>query len=124
MRQWGSEDLELCLRLWLLGYEVWVVPEVEIPHYFREQNPYQVEWKNALQNLMRTAFLHLNQERLVHFLHAVADHPQYARALALCADSDVWQRRAELAQRRVHDDDWFFHHPYFRDIEMQLRHTS
>jgi glycosyltransferase involved in cell wall biosynthesis len=124
MRQWGSEDLELCLRLWLFGYEAWVVPEVEIPHYFRKQSPYEVDWKNAIQNLIRTAFLHLNQERLTRFLHAMSDHPQYARALALCVESDVWWRRHELRRRRVHDDDWYFHHPYFADIEMELRQAA
>jgi hypothetical protein len=35
MPQWGSEDLEICVRYWLLGYEVWVVPEVTVLLYFR-----------------------------------------------------------------------------------------
>ena len=26
MPQWGSEDVELCVRYWLLGYEAWVAP--------------------------------------------------------------------------------------------------
>ena len=39
MPQWGSEDMELCVRYWLLGYEVWVVPEVTVLHYFRKARP-------------------------------------------------------------------------------------
>jgi glycosyltransferase involved in cell wall biosynthesis len=124
MPQWGSEDLEICVRLWLLGYEVWVVPEVEIPHYFRDRGPYEVKSVNVLHNVMRTAILHFNQERVAYVLHALMQHQNYARALALCSESDVWRRRDELRARRAHDDDWFFQHPYFRDIEMELREVG
>ena len=47
MPQWGSEDLELCVRYWLLGYEVWVVPEVTVLHYFRNARPYGVQLASA-----------------------------------------------------------------------------
>ena len=40
--QWGSEDAELSLRLWLLGYELRVVPAVVVGHLFRERHPYAV----------------------------------------------------------------------------------
>lgn len=119
MLQWGSEDFELSLRVWLFGYEVWVVPEVEVAHYFRQQNPYPVEWKHVSANVIRTAFLHLGEDRLARVLHSLMqDIAHFPRALAFCADSDVLCRRAELKSRRVHDDDWFFNHPYFADIEM------
>jgi glycosyltransferase involved in cell wall biosynthesis len=121
MQQWGSEDLEICLRYWMLGFEAWVVPEVEIPHYFRKASPYHVEWKHVLVNLMRTAYLHLNEERVARFLHATANNSQYTRALAACANSDVWIRRDQLRRQRKHDDDWYFHHPAFQDISMELR---
>ncbi len=121
MQQWGSEDTELCLRLWLLGYEVWVIPELEIPHNFRAASPYRVEWKHAVHNLLRTAFLHLGEERLARVIHAVMESPEYPRAMAMLALGDTMQRRAALVSQRVHDDDWFFRHPYFADIEMDLR---
>jgi GT2 family glycosyltransferase len=119
MQQWGSEDLELSLRLWLLGYEVWMVPEVEVPHYFRDRNPYHVEWQRVIANQLRTIFLHLSGERLARAVHGLMDDPRFPRAMAACAESDLWQRREELLARRVHDDDWFFNHPYFQDIEME-----
>jgi GT2 family glycosyltransferase len=124
MQRWGSEDVELCLRLWLLGYEVWVVPEVEVAHNFRPAIPYRVEWRHAVHNLLRTAFLHLNEERLARVTHAVMESPEYPRALAMLATGDTMLRRAELLRRRAHDDDWFFHHPYFRDVEMELRDVT
>jgi glycosyltransferase involved in cell wall biosynthesis len=118
MQQWGHEDLEISLRTWLLGYEVWLVPEVDVPHYFRDKNPYQVEWKYVAVNLLRTAFLHLDHERLARAIHGLMQDAQFPRALAMCVESDVWDRRADLLARRAHDADWFFNHPYFRDIEM------
>ena len=123
MPQWGSEDLEICLRYWLLGYEVWVVPEVEIPHLFRKHNPYQVEPVHVTHNLIRTALLHLNDERVAHVLHTQMERAHFARAMTMCASSDVWARRDALRARRVHDDDWFFEHVYFRDIDMELRNV-
>ncbi len=50
MPQWGSEDLEICVRYWLLGYEVWVVPEVTVLHYFRKARPYGVQWHLLTHN--------------------------------------------------------------------------
>ena len=32
----GGVDNEFCLRLWLLGYEQWIEPSVEVLHQFRE----------------------------------------------------------------------------------------
>lgn len=113
MPQWGSEDLEICLRYWLLGYEVWVVPEVAILHYFRTKNPYKVELKAVTHNLLRVAFLHFNPARIARVMEAVKNHPDFAHALAMLPDSDVWQQRASLASRRVRDDDWLFER--FRD---------
>jgi len=108
MPQWGSEDLELCLRYWLLGYEVWLVPDVTILHYFRKANPYKVEWGAVTHNLLRVALLHFNQDRLARVIAALKSDAKFDKALAYAVDSDVWQQRAALANRRVRDDDWLF----------------
>ena len=39
MPQWGSEDLELCVRYWLLGYEVWGAPAVGVVVHLRKGKP-------------------------------------------------------------------------------------
>jgi GT2 family glycosyltransferase len=108
MPDWGSEDLELCIRYWLLGYEVWVAPEVTVLHYFRKTRPYEVTWSAVIHNLLRVAFLHFNQARIARVLKALKDKPNFAEGIASAADSDVWQQRAASAARRVRDDDWLF----------------
>jgi len=108
MPQWGSEDLELCVRYWLLGYEVWVAPAVTVLHYFRKANPYKVEWGAITHNLLRVALLHLNGMRLTRVLAALKGDAKFEHALAHAVNSDVWQKRADFAARRVRDDDWYF----------------
>ncbi len=108
MPQWGSEDLEICVRYWLLGYEVWVVPSVTILHYFRKANPYKVQWGAITHNLLRVALLHLNGERLTRVLGALKSDAKFEHALTHAVASDVWQKRGEFAARRVRNDDWYF----------------
>lgn len=108
MPQWGSEDLEICVRYWLLGYEVWVVPEVTVLHYFRKARPYGVQWHLMTHNLLRVALLHFSQRRLSRVTSALRNRTRFGAALAQAVESDVWQKRADFAARRVHDDDWLF----------------
>jgi GT2 family glycosyltransferase len=108
MPQWGSEDLELCVRYWLLGYEVWVAPAVTVLHYFRKANPYKVSWGAITHNLLRVAFLHFSQARIARVVDALKSDSKFADAMAHAVESDVWQKRAEFAARRARDDDWLF----------------
>jgi GT2 family glycosyltransferase len=106
--RYGVEDSELSLRLWLLGYELWIVPGVEVAHVFREQIPYRVHWRTVLHNRLRMAVLHLNARRLARVVAALQRYREFASALALVMDSDVSVRRADWRARRVLHDDWFF----------------
>jgi GT2 family glycosyltransferase len=108
MIRWGGVDLEFSLRLWLLGYELWLVPEVEIFHEFRESRPYHVEWSWVIHNRLRLAFLHFSRERISRAVDALRDHEAFASGLSLTVDRDISRRRAELAAARVRDDEWFF----------------
>ncbi|HEY0603905.1 MAG TPA: DUF6065 family protein [Herpetosiphonaceae bacterium] len=108
MPQWGSEDLELCLRYWLLGYEVWVEPSVTVLHYFRKTNPNKSEWWAVTHNVLRTGLLHLSPARLTRVLAALKNDGKFEQSIAYAVTSDVWQKRAEFAARRVRDDDWLF----------------
>lgn len=108
MPQWGSEDLELCVRYWLLGYEVWVVPEVTVLHYFRKARPYGIHWHLLTHNLLRVALLHFSPQRLARVTSALRNSVRFGAALALAVESDVWQKRADFAARRVRDSDWLF----------------
>lgn len=108
MPQWGSEDMELCLRYWLLGFEAWVVPQVTVLHYFRDRNPYAVEWRSVTHNLLRVALLHLGEKRLARVLRALKPDLNFEATLAAAVTSNLWQQRAYFADRRVRDDDWYF----------------
>lgn len=108
MPQWGSEDLELCVRYWLLGYEVWVAPAVSVLHYFRKSNPYKVEGGVVTHNLLRVALLHFGPARLARVFETMKSNTKFSQAFVHAVDSDVWQKRAEFAARRVYDDDWLF----------------
>ena len=106
--RWGSDDCELSLRLWLLDYELWVVPQVEVAHLFRNQPPYSLEWTAVLHNTLRLAFVHFSAERIRGVVEALRNHEGFSEGLAQSIVSDFSARRAELMSRRVHDDEWFF----------------
>jgi GT2 family glycosyltransferase len=105
---WGSEDAELSLRLWLLGYELRLVPQVEVAHLFREKHPYQIKWAAVIHNLLRVAFVHFSEERIARVTDSLKHFRDFAPALALIAQSDVWLQRAKIGALRLHDDEWFF----------------
>jgi glycosyltransferase involved in cell wall biosynthesis len=69
--RWGSEDSELSLRLWLLGYEQLIVPQVQVAHLFRTKQPYEVEWVDVLHNMLRMAFAHFSTDRLAIFIYEI-----------------------------------------------------
>lgn len=108
MAQWGSEDVELCIRYWLLGYEVWVVPDVTVLHYFRTANPLKLRPGIVTHNVLRVALLHFNEARIARVASELQKNADFGQALAHTVESDVWQRRAALAGRRVRTDDWLF----------------
>jgi hypothetical protein len=108
MQVYGSEDLELCLRIWLLGRRVVLVPSSVCSHLFRSKHPYEVPGTAYLVNMMRTALAHFSEERLQRCLDAWKDSPDYDAAFAQVQDSDIWERRRHLFAVRTRDDDWFF----------------
>ena len=108
MVNYGSEDLEICLRSWLCGYEVLIVPLVEVSHLFRPRHPYQVAWREVLYNLLRTVYAHFNPERAGRVLAAIRSFPGFREALDQVNSSNIWDRKRELEERRCNDDNWFF----------------
>ena len=108
MVNWGSEDLELCLRSWLLGYEVLIVPSVDVSHLFRSRHTYRVDWTDVLYNLLRTVFAHFNQQRTDRVIASVRSFPGFSGALRQVSSSDIWDRKSDLDLKRRYDDNWFF----------------
>jgi len=105
---WGMEDSELSLRFWLLGYELLLVPSVEVAHLFRQKHPYTIGWMYIIHNMLRVAFCHFKTERVQRVIEALKRYRDFSRAMSLLTSSDVWARRQLLGVRRVRDDDWFF----------------
>jgi GT2 family glycosyltransferase len=108
LRQWGSEDDELCLRLWTAGYEVRIVPDVAVAHLFRPSHPYQVDWSAILHNKMRVAFVHFGPARIARVVERLKRFGDFAAACALIAGSDVSDRRGAVRAARQFDDDTYF----------------
>ncbi len=106
--RYGMEDCELSLRLWLLGYELWLIPAVDVEHQFHDRIPYRVDWRTVLHNRLRMAFLHFSRSRRARVVETLKKYPDFAAALALVSKSDAALLRSELESRRQHDDDWFF----------------
>jgi hypothetical protein len=104
----GSIDNEMSLRLWLLGYELWVVPSVVVGHVFRRKPPYPAASWNSLHNRTRLALVHLEVPRIARYVRAWRHDPDFAQAMAVAATSDVARRRKQMAAERAHDSEWYF----------------
>ncbi|MGI0090122.1 MAG: glycosyltransferase, partial [Nitrososphaerales archaeon] len=63
-RYWGSEDSELSMRTWLLGYRVVCDPSMRVAHEFRDEHPYHISRFDELYNKVRFAFSHFSVKRL------------------------------------------------------------
>jgi GT2 family glycosyltransferase len=105
--QRGNVDNEISVRLWLLGYELIVVPEV-VRHRFRKRSPYPVAWPQYLHNRLRLAFVHFNPARLGNVVARLRNYPAFGEALSLLVDGDVTARRQHMISHRVRNDDWYF----------------
>jgi GT2 family glycosyltransferase len=106
MRSYGMEDVELCIRVWLLGYSVIMVPEAEVAHWFKKE-PFPVGWHDFLYNRLRTAVLHFDGEPLQRILGSLQSKPSFSDAMASLLVSDIWTRRQLVRTNRKHDADWF-----------------
>ena len=106
LRSYGMEDVELCLRCWLLGYSVVMVPDAVVAHCFKKQ-PFAVGWHDFLYNRLRTALLHFEGPRLERILASLKAKPAFPDAVTSLLTSDIWARREFVRQARKHDADWF-----------------
>ena len=104
----GGVDNELGVRLWLLGFDLMVAPQVVCQHLFRKVSPYPVGWPQYLHNRLRLAFAHLGSQRLGKVVNALRKHSAFGEALRLVVEGGISARRAEMTARRVRTDDWYF----------------
>ncbi|MEO8970889.1 MAG: glycosyltransferase [Ktedonobacteraceae bacterium] len=119
MTNFGSEDVEMCLRIWLLGYQVKIVPQLEISHRFRRSAPYEFGWIDISYNFLRLVYAHFNEQRIERVLAAHTATPSFDEALQRVKISDIWLKRRTLELKRKYDDDWFF-----RTFDIQEREQT
>jgi GT2 family glycosyltransferase len=104
----GGVDNEMSVRLWLLGYDLLIAPQVVVRHRFRDTSPYPVGWPQYLHNRLRLAFAHLSAPRLAKAVRALHKHEAFGQAMELLVEGDISLRRREMLARRVRSDDWYF----------------
>jgi glycosyltransferase involved in cell wall biosynthesis len=108
MTRWGSEDHELSLRFWLMGYTVLVHPQVFVYHQFQDVHPYQVNWYGVLFNMLRMSLLHLRLDRVNAVLSHYKNMVDLPASLHGVLGTNVLSRRAQLEYARRRSDDWWF----------------
>jgi glycosyltransferase involved in cell wall biosynthesis len=106
--RWGFEDVEICVRGWLLGYRVVVDPGIVVAHHFRESRGYDVNDVDVTYNFLRMLHMHFSQERIENVIQALGGNPFIAPALERIYTNDTLAVRRELEASRIYDDEWFF----------------
>jgi GT2 family glycosyltransferase len=104
----GGVDNEGCVRFWLFGYDLMIVPEVLVRHQFRKKSPYPIGWGPYLHNRLRLAFAHLTPNRLGKVVSALRHYEAFGEALALLVERGISAHRPDMLKRRVRSDDWYF----------------
>jgi GT2 family glycosyltransferase len=107
LQTWGSEDAELSLRLWRMGYECLVVPESDVAHLFRRRFPYAVDWAGTIHNVLRMAAVHLPTDTLAKVVAHYAKQVAFPKAYAGLVQGDTWERREAVARICRRDGTWF-----------------
>lgn len=105
--QWGYEDVELSIRLWLFGHRVAVVPESIIYHKFRTHFRYDLAFSDVLYNKLRLIFLHFDGHRLRRLLRHHLQYPSAELALARLYHDGSEARRDSLFAARLQSMDSF-----------------
>ncbi|MBN2013738.1 MAG: glycosyltransferase [Candidatus Altiarchaeota archaeon] len=105
---WSLEDIEFCMRIWLMGFSVRVIPYVELGHKFGASFPYHMSSYVIDRNTLRIAFSHFKPERYKKVVEALMVDDGFWLAYISNLLSDVHLHRHQLQSRRKHNDDWFF----------------
>jgi GT2 family glycosyltransferase len=110
MINWGAEDQEICLRFWLLGYQVISIPTITVQHYFPQTKFYPLDSWHIIYNYLRTIYAHFNERRVSRWIEEACEFEGFDEAYTRIQDSDIWDIRLRLEEQRIHDDDWFMEH--------------
>lgn len=112
---WGYEDVEFSFKCWLFGFNIYITPQVTVKHIFRPRHTYYISFNEVYYNLLRLAYSHFNEKRIVKTTEMIKKTYPVEYLLRQVFESDIWQQRNDYFSRRVHDDEWFmqkFNIPY------------
>ena len=106
---WGQENMELCMRAWLMGFEVRMIPSCTVKTLYKdgpEANP-GIKAKNLIYNRLRIALLYFSRDRLEKAVNTMRHEDWFAEALAILVFDrwDLYQRRA--VQHQIDSDSLF-----------------
>ena len=123
MRLYAAAEPEFGVRAWLAGAETVSVPELEVSHRFKERDALD-RFLDGLRpsmvhNCLRFGLLYLSEAASLQMLryYAFRYPDELTEALTMLEESDVWQRREELAGRLVRNFDWFVDRFELKDQE-------
>lgn len=111
-RGYGYDDVELSLRLWLMGYRLASLSGLTVIHRFRPGFPYPVDLGSNYYNLLRMAVTHFNERRIGKVLSQVSGRIDPSLLIARLLTDDTAEERRRWHEMRARDDDWFM--SYFR----------
>ncbi len=105
---WGHEDVELSLKMWLFGYDLYVNPSVKVLHLFRKKHPYPVTMEHVHYNLLRMAYSHFNVGRIDKILDLIKFNGQQPQKIVRrVLKEGALEQRLHYFARRKRDDNWF-----------------
>lgn len=104
----GGVDNELSVRMWSLGYDLYIDPKTVCRHLFRKKSPYHVGWPQYLQNCLRLALAHFSGPRIAQVISALHSHKDFGAAMELALANGITERRREMQARRVRTDNQYF----------------
>ncbi len=108
MRDFGLEDVELSLRAWRFGVPIRTAPESLILHQFRQTAPYPMLRDRWMANMLLTALLHLDHERLDRTLQAAAGLGSFPKAIRSVLTTDWIDRKRWIDAQSVRSLDSYW----------------
>lgn len=110
-KNWGREDEEISLKIWLYGYKIAINPFVKIRHLFRKKFPYEVTATNIIYNTICMAYSHFNKFRLEKTVAMTKFDFNFNEAEGLIRKdfNKLMLQRQNYFNERKYEDDYFFH---------------
>ncbi len=99
MGHYGSEDLELCLRLWRAGYRCVTVAQATVAHRFHYGPRPDFDGTDHLYGALRQWSTHLDGPDLAAYVDVARTFESFPAAAALLLTSDVGARRQAVRER-------------------------